>query len=295
MQALFRVVLLILFSVITYSCNSEKSKDEVEIRQLADTYTQAYNQRDAARLAAAYTEDAIYINPKTLETFEGRPAIQRLFEGIFSEKETPDLKIKIDSLSFSGSDKATEKGKSIVTIKGQPPIESVFVADLRNENGNWLMQRVREVTVTPPPSHFENLQELAWLIGNWQDTDDNVDIDNQFTWDKYKNFIKQHFTLKVLDHDELEGIQYIGYDSADKKIHSWVFDSDGGVGQGSWTKDGDAWYVNITYTLGDGRVASAIHIYRKINDNSYSFSSTGRDVDGEVLPDLDPVTFVRAK
>ena len=48
-----------------------------------------------------------------------------------------------------------------------------------------------------------------------------------------------------------------------------------------------------TNTLSDGRKATAIQIIKKIDDNSFTFESIGRQVDGELLPNVEPITIVR--
>lgn len=145
-------------------------------------------------------------------------------------------------------------------------------------------------------SRNENLEALAWLEGNWVDMDEDVDIRIKTRWNRTGNLLIQSFVMKELNGDNgdpLEGEQIIAWDSSKKQIRSWIFDSDGGFGEGVWKKDGDRWYMTLSYVLADGRKASATNIYRKMDDNSYTWASIDRDVDGEVLPSIDPVTVVR--
>src|SRR5277367_1351930 len=47
-------------------------------------------------------------------------------------------------------------------------------------------------------SHFEQLQDLAWMVGNWRDEDKNLDITFNMRWGhRNKNFLIQHFIVKV--------------------------------------------------------------------------------------------------
>ena len=142
-------------------------------------------------------------------------------------------------------------------------------------------------------SHYPNLKEIEWLIGTWEDQAEDVTILVNGQWDKYKNFILQHFEWKVEDRDELELKQIIGWDPIQQKIRSWVFDSDGGFGEGLWTKVNDQWHVKMIYTLPDGRKGSATNVYAKNDNNSYSFSSFGREIDGEVLPNIKPTKLTK--
>jgi hypothetical protein len=81
--------------------------------------------------------------------------------------------------------------------------------------------------------------------------------------------------------------------SLEEKIYSWVFDSNGGFGTDSWIQDGESWYISSTYKLSDARVATATHIITKVDDNTYTFSSFGRDIDGDLQPSIGPFTFTK--
>lgn len=143
-------------------------------------------------------------------------------------------------------------------------------------------------------SPHDQLKTLDWLIGSWIDTSDNVDVTSTFEWDADNHFIIQHFSMKKGDEPPLTGQQIIAWDPAEKKIRSWVFDSDGGFGQSLWSGQGDIWYAQTLYTLPDGRKASATHVYTKVDNNTYTFASEGRDIDGKMLPDIGPFKAVRA-
>ena len=49
--------------------------------------------------------------------------------------------------------------------------------------------------------------------------------------------------------------QRIGWDPLTKQIKSWVFDSEGGYGDGLWTRKGNQWVIKSTGVLPDGRIA----------------------------------------
>ncbi len=146
-------------------------------------------------------------------------------------------------------------------------------------------------------THHEELKKLDWLVGQWldQDKDDDLDINLSYSWDEHKNFLTNKFTILSKNKKEMDGKQIIGWDPSTKEIRSWVFDSDGGFGHGIWRQKGDLWIVESAYTLPNGQKASSINIYKKMDDNNYSYESTGRSIDGEFLPDIEPVTITRSK
>ena len=76
-------------------------------------------------------------------------------------------------------------------------------------------------------------------------------------------------------------------------IRSWMFDSDGGFGEGTWSKHGDTWVVKFNQVLADGRKASATNVYKMVDGNTFTWKSIGRKLDGQFLDNIDEVKMVR--
>ena len=72
-----------------------------------------------------------------------------------------------------------------------------------------------------------------------------------------------------------------------------MFDSDGGFGEGVWSRRDNRWVVKFTQTLPDGRKASATNIYTRVDANSYTWQSIGRQLEGQFLPNVEEVKVVR--
>lgn len=296
MYSFFKVFLTLLmaFEVAGFTQGqSSEEADKAEIRNIVSSYQEAYNQQDAAKLTADWTSDAVYINPVTGDSAEGKEAIEKLFREKFAQGGKRHLEITVKSIDFPNADEAIEKGVMHVTIDDQPMQQLAYQTEYVRRDGKWLVKAIGEIELQEPFSNFEQLKELTWLLGKWEDFDDHIDITFDTQWDKHKNFITQHFKLKIYGQDDIEGKQIIAWDSVKNIIRSWVFDSDGGFGEGTWEKVDKSWYATMHFTLGDSRVASSINIYTPLNDHSYTFASVEREVDGEILPDMDPVTVER--
>ncbi len=153
------------------------------------------------------------------------------------------------------------------------------------------MTSLREATA--PPTHHEQLKELAWLIGRWVDQEEETSIETDCQWTRNKNFITRSFSVSIADQIELEGTQVIGWDPAEEVIRSWLFDSDGGFGVGIWTRDGDRWTIRMLQVLPDGERASSVNVLTRVDDDTFQWESVNREVAGEILPNIDPVTVVR--
>lgn len=113
------------------------------------------------------------------------------------------------------------------------------------------------------------------------------------TWTKNKTFLSYSFRVAAPEMDELEGTQIIAWDPAGGTIRSWMFDSDGGFGEGTWTKKGNSWVVKFSQVVPDGRRASATNIYTPGDTNTFTWRSIGRKLDQEFLPNIEEVKMIR--
>jgi uncharacterized protein (TIGR02246 family) len=292
----WRNVSLVLSFVFLFSLIGRlESTPESEIREKVKQYQESFNRGDAKTLATFWAEDADYVQPETGEHLKGRQAIEEQFTDNFSEKPGLKIDIAVSSITFPKEDQAVENGVATVTQNGELIDKSAYKAFYVKKGSEWLLTQVREVDTEDAPSQYEHLKALDWLVGSWVDADEDSTIDSTYQWDKYKNFLTQHFTVQAEGIDEIEGKQIIAWDPVNEKIRSWLFDSDGGFGEGSWKQKEKSWVVETSHTLADGRKASSINIYTPIDQNSYTWQSVGREVGGEMLPDIDPVTVVRKK
>ena len=280
---------LIILTLALAGCENGKPDDESAVRKTAKDLNEAYNRHEPDKIAALWAEDGVLFHPLTGETSTGRQEILDYYKKEFAKNKDSKADVAVDSVDFEGPDNATIKGFLRVYTKEEPPTQSAFRAQLELEKGKWVFQDITDINLEPAPSNFEHLKPIDWLVGDWTDKDENTEINFNLKWDKYKNFLIQRFTSKVLGQEQIEGQQIIGWDPVKKKIRSWVFDSDGGYGEGFWDNKDKSLFANMIYTLPDGRKASATLIYTKIDDRSYTFSAVGRDVDGEILPDIEPV------
>lgn len=62
----------------TANGNAGSNEEEAKMRQVAEAWKNAYNAKDAARVAALYSQDACYLSAHVMA--RGRPAIQAYFQ-----------------------------------------------------------------------------------------------------------------------------------------------------------------------------------------------------------------------
>jgi len=275
--------------------NSSKSanNNEAGIRKSITSYVEAFNKGDAKSVASHWNEDGEFMTPAG-DKLRGRLQLENNFAAYF--KKTKDAKIELlnTSIEFLSPSVAQETGIARVLVPGQEPSETEYEAIHVRTSTGWKIDRVHEQQPSgPSPVHREHLRALNWLVGTWVDTDEKSSVETQCQWTTNQNFLVRSFKVEIEGRMDFEGTQIIGWDAHVETIRSWTFDSDGGFGVGRWSGDGDCWTVCTLHVLADGRRASGTNIYNRIDENHMQFHSIGRQVDGELMPDIDPVSVVR--
>jgi uncharacterized protein (TIGR02246 family) len=273
---------------------ADQTGDEDTIRKNAEAYVAAYNKHDAKALAALWSPDAVYMDPSTGEAAVGREEIEKAFADTLADFKDARLEVSVESVEFVSPNVAIENGTARVIRPNAEPVETNYSAVNIKRDGKWLLDRIsEEEPPAPPPSSYEHLKELEWMIGSWIDQDENATVQTDCDWAKNQNFIHRSFAVVVGDQVDLAGMQIIGWDPVAKQIRSWIFDSDGGFAEGKWTRKGDRWLIQQNGTLPDGGRTSAVNIMTRIDDNRFTWQSTQRDVNGDILPNVDEVLVVR--
>lgn len=272
---------------------SPQAGEENVIRKAVESYVNAFNKADAKTLASMWTPEAVYTNPVSGEQVVGREAIEKQFAGLFAAAKGIKLEATTNSVQFVSPGVAIEHGSAKLLRAEQPPEESQYSAVYVKRDGKWLLDRVTEEEIIETPSHYEQLKGLEWMVGRWTDQDDQSTVTTECNWSKNNNFLVRSFTVQIRDRIDMSGLQIIGWDPAAKLIRSWVFDSDGGFGQGTWTKKGKSWYVQQSGVLPDGRKSSAVNIFTYVDDSNCTLQSVNRTVDGELLANIDEVKLTK--
>jgi len=106
-------------------------------------------------------------------------------------------------------------------------------------------------------------------------------------WSEDRNFLLQEFNLQISGRNSMQVSQRIGWDPLNKRIRSWVFDSEGGYGESLWTRNGDTWLIKATGVRPDGQTASATNMLVPAGKDSYVWRSNDRIVGDEVVAPIE--------
>ena len=89
-------------------------------------------------------------------------------------------------------------------------------------------------------------------------------------------------------------LMIVAWDPKGGQIRSWLFDSDGGRGEGVWTRASDnEWIIRAEGVSPDGSPSSATQILTMVGKDAVKTSSVDRIIGGQVARDIDEVLMVR--
>ncbi len=241
---------------------------EQAIIETIRSYVDAYNRRDADAVADHWAENAVMLAVDTKEKLIGRKAIREDFARQFEAEPKSQLEVNVSSIRLVTDKVAVEDGFATVLSEGDAFQSSYSVVHIKQEDG-WKIDSVRETDM--PEQSGPQLSQLSWLVGSWADADENSSVASEVKWARNGKFLTMNFRVDKPDATPLEGIQIIGVDPATGNICSWLFDSDGGIGQGHWSNSGGKWIARMNMTLPTGELASAVNTYTPVDATRYTW------------------------
>jgi uncharacterized protein (TIGR02246 family) len=266
-------------------------KDKL-IRKQAAGYTEAFNKGDLDALMTFWAADADYVDD-TGRAYKGKAAIGEAFKQYLAALKGCTLKLQVTAVRFLKDDVALEDGTSELAMPGGRLVQGRYSAIWTRTDGKWLLSSVRDLPHEPdadrPATH---LKELEWMVGEWTAEDDGASVTLSARWLLGNSFQQHEYTVKAKDGTVLNVLALVGWDPLAGQLKSWVFDSRGGWGEGLWTRDGNTWKVASLGILPDGRKGSATNAFKYADAKTFSWHSTGREIEGVPVPDTD-VKFTR--
>ncbi len=263
-----------------------------EVKAAVESYVAAFNAGEVEKLVSLWSPDGVYISRSSGERISGREAMTKEFTAILSAEDPPKLTVATETIELISPSVALERGTAVLS-RAQQTEETNYTAVYIQRDGKWLIDRVTEKEIIAPQSNYSHLSELDWLVGSWIDDHEGVRIEIDCRWTENGNFIARTYSVATADGVESSGLQIIGWDAQNKQIRSWLFDSNGGLINGTWNRNDDGWVVQSLATLADGTTGSFTSVFQPTDDGNYTWKKINRVRDGKLLPNLDEVLVVR--
>jgi uncharacterized protein (TIGR02246 family) len=274
--------------------DTKRDADKQAIDKVNKEMVQAFENRDAAAIAAHYTAEGEFIRNDGVP-IRGREEIQKGYAEYFKTlKVKPKLELQNDALRFPSADTAiAEVTLRLKNDQGEVVASSWRHTMLVREGGQWKVAVAREwdrdiaLDVT--------LKDLDWLIGTWHASSKDRELITTYEWDETKVFLRGKYTVKEGGKVIESGTQIIGKDNAEGAIRSWVFQSDGGFGGGVWSRDGKKWSVDVYGVTADGKEMTGTSVYVHVDANTFTWQAVGQTVDGAAIADTQPIKVTKQK
>ena len=296
---------------------ASRQADEDAIRAAAREYERALERGDGRALAAFWTAEGDIVDDHG-QVHNGRESVAAT-----TTPRDPATHAKVEirqkSLRFLSADVAVEDGTVSVTPPGAATSASGwFTAVWVKADGGWKLGGLRESRIESP-ADAPKLDDLEWMVGEWTAVEEHPGraaaageqeqgaaagrptIDVSVRWDVGRAFLLRDMTITAPQAEAAGGerptlrlMQRIGWDPLSRQIRSWSFSSDGGLGEGVWTRDGDAWIARVTAVMPDGSQTASVNIYTADGPDRCTWRSVPTHVGGEHMPQT-MITLVRKK
>ena len=267
-------------------------EDTQAIQQVSQSLVDAFNRKQADELTSLFLPNAELIDDAG-NSHDGRDEIKDIFTKFIGLFPDATMALNIESIRLAAGELGIENGtRTITTANDAKAATNRYTMVYVKRDGNWQIAVVREVPDDPEPTPRDRLQSLAWLVGDWVDEDAEAAISISCRWDPSGNFLLADFVARVNGETVMESKQRLGWDPLAKGIRSWVFDSDGGFGEGRWAVVDGNWIVKSTAVLPDGTTGSATIFLEPDGEDRFLMKGFDRVLGDTVEPDFE-ATIVR--
>jgi uncharacterized protein (TIGR02246 family) len=270
---------------------AKSSMEEKAIRQADEAFVRDYNKADTKALVAGFTEDAEVIEEDG-SRYRGHGLIEQRLTETFAASPGVKLKVETGAIQFLSPDVVKAEGRTVVTPAKGSPESRRHTALLVRRDGRWLISSIREEP-DPLMTPHDRLKELEWMLGEWVDEGPDSHIRVSCQWSEDGNFMIRTFIVKVQGKPVLTIHQRVGWDPLARQIRSWEFDSEGGYGEGKWSRDGERWVIKHSGVRPEGVTASATHIVSRERPDLVRWESIDRVLGNESVPEERTYAMVR--
>lgn len=271
---------------------AQQDPDVQAIEAAIASYTEAFNKHDPAAVVAHFTNDG-ELTTGDGTTIKGHDALKKDLETYFAAAETAKLVLSDVSVNVIAPSVAIESGTATIIEGEESQVSTYRAVHVKGQDG-WKLNRVQDDAVQVlPPSNYERLKTLEWMVGTWELDSGESPLVLSCRWTTNQNFLVVSYSMQDDEGGDFQGSQIIGWDPAKEIVRSWVFDSDGGFGGGAWSNEGNTWTVKTINVVPDGSQATSTNIYRLVDQNTIEYRSVGRQVGGKLLANVPTAQFVR--
>ncbi len=244
------------------------------VRKSAEQLAAAINQANSNSAAQSFLPKGEFIDEQGV-VYQGHQEIRGLLNAFFQQFRGAKLSLSIESIRLVGPVAIEEGTRTMTTADGNERSRFRYIAVWARTEDGWRLASLRDFADDPLPTANDYLQPVAWLVGDWVNEGADGKVAISYRWSDDKNFLLGEFQMEPAEGTSRTSTQRIGWDPSVGKIRSWLFDSDGGFSEGTWTAVDDGIVIKSAAVNPNGTVATAtMNIY--IDDEDH-FTIEGTD------------------
>jgi uncharacterized protein (TIGR02246 family) len=270
------------------------SADDTAVRNATADYVAALNKGNLDEIMAFWAPDAEYFTQDGQAT-HGKQGIADLFKEVLPQVKGQKVTAQVHSVRTLHTDVAQEDGSLEFAAPDGLREENRYTAVWVKTDGHWVIASARDLpgaTADAPSLAYSHLRGLEWLVGKWADNSPKGDMHLSCKWGPNKAFLILNYDVRREGQDPLAVTQRIGWDPHNELVRSWVFDSEGGFGEGNWERDGNRWVVECSGVLPDGGTGGSTNVWEYVDGKTFVWRATDREVDDQPMADVE-TKFVR--
>lgn len=254
-----------------------------EVRGMLVEYLRAFRRRDAAAVAACWSETADNRSLDSGDSTFGRNQVEEVFQTLFEADASAEIDLEIQEIRPLGDDVAVVDGVSQLSFSTGEATASRFSAVCMRRDGRWLLESVREAaTGLPETSRAASIRRIGEFAGRWESVGQQRQASTHAFWTAGGGFLVRSHTLHTAEGNR-EITEIIGWDPVRQGIRSWSFTSDGGFAEGSWSMDDGRCDVMLDGTRPDGQIVTGRMVITRVGDDELHTSLVGSGI-AELVP-----------
>lgn len=270
------------------------SSDDNAVRKATAEYVAALNKGNLDEIMRFWAPDAEYFTEDGQAT-HGRQGIADLFKEVLPQLKGQKVSADVRSVRTLHTNVAQEDGSLVFDSPDGTRDENRFTAVWVKTDGQWVIASARDLpsnTADAPSLAYPHLRPLEWLVGEWVDDSPKADVHVTCKWGPNKAYLIMNYEVRREGQEPLAVTQRIGWDPHNQLVRSWVFDSQGGFGEGQWSRDGNRWVVECSGVLPDGGTGGSTNTWEYVDGKTFVWRATDRQVDEQPIADVE-IKFVR--
>jgi uncharacterized protein (TIGR02246 family) len=256
----------------------------VKLKTAASRYVKAFNDKDAAAVAALFADNGEILLHENLK-IAGHDAIEQHYTRVFDSNHEAKVALEATSVRFVTPRLVVEEG-SVHYITGDEISTHLYMVILAlQDDGQWLIVQSRNREVTDSVA-YDKLSDVEGLIGDWvASVGDNGKFTMDFRWEPSGAWMIGRGRYVSPDTDPVTMTVRIGWNPAVDKIVSWTFDSEGGFSKAVWTESSDKWVMKALGVNGEGESTSSTQSIEVVDTESVLWSFTSRVIGDDMEDD----------